>query len=143
MMIGALVTIIAREIRQRIATALAERGSLDYRASYQPVFQWLKPEGSRLTELAERAQVTKQSMGEIVDALERQGYVERVPDPRDRRATLIRRTALGWEVNRIAAEVVREAQREWAAAVGVERYEQAIETLREVVRTLGALDRGK
>jgi DNA-binding MarR family transcriptional regulator len=126
LMIGGLVTVLAQEFRQRVARVLVERGFEDYRPT----------EGSRLTELAERALVTKQSMGETIDALERLGYVERVPDPRDGRAMLIRRTARGWEANRVAVEVVRAAQREWAAVVGGERYAQTLSVLREIVRTL-------
>lgn len=136
LMIGGLVSILGRELSRRVTRELAERGFADYRQTYQAVFQYLRPKGSRLTELAERALLTKQSMGETVDALERLGYVERVPDPSDGRATLIRRTARGREVNRIAAEVVSEAQREWAAIVGEERFVQALSVLREIAHTL-------
>jgi hypothetical protein len=48
--------------------------------------RWLTP-GARITDLAERAQVTKQTAGFLVDQLERAGYVRRVPDPRDARAS--------------------------------------------------------
>jgi DNA-binding MarR family transcriptional regulator len=54
------------------------------------VAQRIGPDGTRLTELAEAAQVTKQTAGFLVDQLERAGYVERVPDPRDAGAKLIR-----------------------------------------------------
>ena len=54
------------------------------------VFGTIEPDGSRLTDLAERARMTKQTVGEVTTDLERLGYVERVPDPRDGRAKIIR-----------------------------------------------------
>ena len=66
--------------------------------------------------LAERAAMTKQSMAELVAHLERHGYVERVPDPSDRRAKLVRATERGGEVYEIARQVVAEMEREWTRA---------------------------
>ena len=57
--------------------------------SHSAVFAQIKAEGSRLTELARGANITPQAMGELVDELEELGYVERRPDPTDRRAKLI------------------------------------------------------
>ena len=57
--------------------------------SHSAVFAQIKMEGSRLTDLARGANITPQSMGELVDELEELGYVERRPDPTDRRAKLI------------------------------------------------------
>jgi DNA-binding MarR family transcriptional regulator len=57
--------------------------------SHSAVFAQINPEGSRLTELARGANMTPQAMGGLVDELEALGYVERRPDPTDRRAKLI------------------------------------------------------
>jgi len=62
---------------------------------HSAVFAQIEPEGSRLTDLAGRANITPQAMGELVDELEELGYVERQPDPSDRRAKLIVLTARG------------------------------------------------
>ena len=59
------------------------------------IAQRIADEGSRLTDLAEQAQVTKQTASLLVTALEREGLVERVPDPADGRASLIRFTRKG------------------------------------------------
>ena len=136
LMIGALLSIPVQVIARRVAAAVAERGFTDYRPTYQPVFQWCRPGGSRLTELAERAGVTKQSMGEIIDVLEQRGYVERVPDPTDRRAILIRRTQRGWEINRVAREVVEQTQQEWAQMLGEERLRSLLDILRQLALLL-------
>ena len=135
LMIGALLSLPMQVISRRVAAALAEHFP-DYRPTYEPVFQWCKPEGSRLTELAERVGVTKQSMGEIIDALEQRGYVERVPDPTDGRAILIRRTELGWEINRVARQLVGEIQQEWMRAVGEEQFGHLLHLLRRLALAL-------
>src|SRR5579863_10230623 len=139
LLIGALLKIPVQVLDRRVAAALAERGFTDHRPTYQPVFQWCRPEGSRLTELAERAGVTKQSMGEIIDVLEQRGYVERIPDPSDGRANLIRRTERGWEVNRIARQVVEQLQQEWAQALGEEQFAQLLHNLRRLAILLDEL----
>src|SRR6476661_9579396 len=72
--------------------------------AHSAVFAQISPEGSRLTELARGANMSPQSMCELVDELEELGYVERRPDPRDRRAKLIVLTRKGREC--IAAGVV-------------------------------------
>jgi DNA-binding MarR family transcriptional regulator len=71
-----------------------------------------------VSELARRAQITKQSMAELVAHLERHGYVERVPDPKDRRARLVKATAKGREVYAIARVVIADLERDWTARLG-------------------------
>jgi DNA-binding MarR family transcriptional regulator len=132
LMIGALLTFPVQVIGRRVTAALVEQGFTDYRHTYQPVFQFCQPEGSRLTELAKHAGITKQSMAEIIDVLEQRGYIERIPDPTDGRAMLIRRTQRGWEINRVAREVVEQIQQEWAQTLGEERFKHLLETLRQL-----------
>src|SRR5919107_902203 len=84
----------------------AERGHPEIRTPHGNVFPYLDTEGTRVSVLAERAQITKQSMAELVAHLERHGYVERVGDPTDGRAKLVRATALGREVYAIAREAI-------------------------------------
>jgi DNA-binding MarR family transcriptional regulator len=63
--------------------------------SHSAVFAQMDPAGSRLSDLARRANMTPQAMGELVDELESLGYVVRGPDPTDRRAKLIVLTRKG------------------------------------------------
>jgi DNA-binding MarR family transcriptional regulator len=63
--------------------------------AHSAVFAQIAPKGSRLTELARRANMSPQAMGELVDELEQLGYVVRRPDPTDRRAKLITLTKKG------------------------------------------------
>src|SRR5712691_8835254 len=66
------------------------------RPAHSGVFAHIDLDGTRLTELANRANMTPQAMGELVDDLEHLGYVRRVPDPSDRRAKLIVPTEVGY-----------------------------------------------
>lgn len=77
-------------------------------------------EGSRLGELADRARVTKQTAGHLVDQLERAGYVTRTPDPTDGRARLVRLTARAYDVVPVANRAVRELLDEWEDRLGPE-----------------------
>ena len=79
---------------------LAERGHADVRPAHGAVFQYLDDTGTTVSVLAERAQMTKQAMAELVRHLETHGYVERIPDPDDRRAKLVLPTEQGREVDR-------------------------------------------
>ena len=123
-MLGALLRVPAQAINARIAADLAAAGHGDLRPAHFSVFQYLEPEGSRLTDLAERAQMTKPSMGELVDHLARHDYVERVADAADGRARIVRRTERGWAVERTARESIRRLEEEWGARLGEERLGQ-------------------
>jgi DNA-binding MarR family transcriptional regulator len=98
-----------RAMNDELIARLAERGHPEVRSAHGAVFQYLDDAGTRVSALAERAGMTKQAMAELVAHLEAHGYVERVPDPADRRAKLVRTTARGRavfaEVRTFVAEV--------------------------------------
>lgn len=131
-MLGALLRIPFQAINSRIVAALSNAGHPDLRPSHFSVFQHLDAQGARVTTLAERAQMTKQAMGELVTDLERRGYVARIPDPSDRRAKLIVRTDRGWDVETIARATVRAVEAEWEAEVGSSRMRQFRQTLEQI-----------
>lgn len=135
-LIGALLIVPFQVIRRRVYDALIEQGYDDLRSAHLPVFQWLDADGSRISVLAEASQMTRQSMGELIDYLERCGYVVRTPDPSDKRATLIQRTERGWEVNRISRAVVEQIEAEWAEELGQEAFAQLVAHLRRLVGVL-------
>jgi DNA-binding MarR family transcriptional regulator len=116
----------------RIAERFEARGHQEVRPPHGNVFQFLDVEGTRVSVLAERAQITKQSMAELVSHLERHGYVERVPDPTDKRAKLVRPTARGREIYEIAREVIAELEAEWTRILGRTR----MRTLRGILEEL-------
>jgi DNA-binding MarR family transcriptional regulator len=100
---------------------LAARGHEVVRAPHGAVFQYLDDAGTTVSVLAGRAQVTKQAMAELVRHLEDHGYVERVPNPQDRRAKLVRTTDRGREVFAVMREQVAELEERVTATLGTGR----------------------
>lgn len=133
--VGLLLYIPYRAMEARVFAAMAAAGYDDFTPAQARVFQRIAPGGSRLTELAEAAQITKQSAGFLVDQLERAGYVERVPDPTDARARLVRVADRGAEAIPLAARVVAEVEAEWTAHLGKHRMQQ----LRQILTRLRAV----
>ena len=132
--LGLLLFIPYRSMESAVLAHLKEHGH-DLPLSQARVFQRIAPAGSRLGELAQAAQVSKQTVGSIVDQLERAGYVKRVPDPTDARARLVLVTDLGRELVELTLPVVREIERAWQAHLGAARTRElrsSLEALREI-----------
>jgi DNA-binding MarR family transcriptional regulator len=121
---GLLLYIPYRCLENRVIDALTRAGYTDITTAQMKIAQRIGPEGTRLTDLAEQAQVTKQTAGFLVDQLEKAGWVERVPDPADKRARLVRFAARGREALPVAAAAVAEVEAEWAAHLGKQRMTQ-------------------
>ena len=98
-----LLDVAAEALLAEFRGELEEAGYDDIRPTHGCVFRFVREEGMRLTELASNAGMTKQSAGELVDDLVELGYVERIPDPADRRAKLICLTERGREAQRSAS----------------------------------------
>ena len=132
--LGLLLFIPYRFMESAVLAALKSHGH-DIPPNQARVFQRIRPGGSRLAELAEAAQASKQTVGSIVDQLERAGYVRRIPDPTDARARLVTLTARGHEIVEISVPVVREIEAAWEAHLGRTRARQlrsALDALREI-----------
>lgn len=112
---------------------LTERGHTEVRSAHGAVFQYLDDTGTTVSVLAERAQMTKQAMAELVRHLETHGYVSRVPDPGDRRAKLVTPTARGHDVITIAQELVPELEKRVSTVLGADRM-QALRHDLEAIR---------
>lgn len=133
--LGLLLFIPHRAMENRIFAALTEAGFDDFTLAQARIMQRIGPHGTRLTELAEASQVTKQTASHLVDQLERTGYVRRTPDPTDARARLVRLAERGLAAQPIAAAVVAEVEAEWRAHLGERRWRQlreALASLREI-----------
>jgi len=113
---------------------LKEAGHPTIRQGHGCVFRFIHEGGSRLTELAESSGLSKQAVGEVVDDLEKLGYAERVPDPQDGRAKVIRLTEQGADAHDTALEIFADIERGWAERYGAER----VETMRKLLEDLAA-----
>jgi DNA-binding MarR family transcriptional regulator len=128
----------------RLYERLAAAGYADTAPSWgHNIFFYLREGGLRLTELAERARTTKQAMLYTVNQLEAAGYVERVPDPTDGRAKIIRLTERGWEVRRVADEIIAGIEEECARRLGERKMRHFEDLMKEVSGVLREdLERG-
>jgi DNA-binding MarR family transcriptional regulator len=124
------------ELNAQLIERVAERGYEDVRPALSVVFQHMRDEGSRITEISERAQLTKQTVVYLVNELERLGYVERVPDPADGRAKLVRQTKRGEEAVAEARRVAVDIEREIEQRFGKRRTAELRGLLEELHDTL-------
>ncbi|MBB4904991.1 MarR family winged helix-turn-helix transcriptional regulator [Actinophytocola algeriensis] len=132
---GLLLYIPYRSLENRVVQALHDAGYRDITTAQMKIVQRIGPGGTRLTDLAEQAQVTKQTAGFLVDQLEKAGWVERVPDPTDKRARLVRISGRGADALPIAAAAVAEVEAEWATHLGkrhLAQLRQILGKLREI-----------
>ena len=94
--LGRLLLEAHRALGAELVATLTERGYPDARPGHAAVFLHIdRRSGTRLTELARRARMTKQGMMLVVDDLEERGYVRRVPDVEDARAKVVRTASAG------------------------------------------------
>ena len=133
---------LLNEVKVAAVRKLFERLRLEgfshVREGHGCVFGFIDIErGSRLTELAERAGLTKQAVGEAVAEMESFGYVERVPDPGDKRATIIKLTPSGLEACLTGRRIFAEIEREWAEEFG----EELLAKMREAAERIAASER--
>jgi DNA-binding MarR family transcriptional regulator len=120
--IGRLLQRAARDFNARALEKLHARGHTALTLAHTNLLPHLEVDGERINRLAERAGMTKQAAGQLVQDLEANGYVERRPDPTDARAALVTFTPAGWRYLLDAQEVKREIEREYRAALGKKRW---------------------
>jgi DNA-binding MarR family transcriptional regulator len=127
--LGVLLFIPSRAMEAATMEGLARAGYTDMTVAQARIAARVAPGGSRVTELAEAAHVTRQNAGFLVEQLERAGYVERVPDPADGRARLVRIAARGHAARAAVLPVLAEVEAQWLAHLGPQRMTQLRETL--------------
>lgn len=136
--VGQLLVRLLGEFRRELLAAAAARGYSNIRPAHLHITGNVGTKGIRLTVLAERAQLSLGTTSELVKEMEGMGYLERRPDPSDRRAKLIVPAPRGLMLLQEASQKVEEMEREWARAVGETRLEEALQTLDELLLALRA-----
>jgi DNA-binding MarR family transcriptional regulator len=112
--------------------ALSDARYPGLRTRHYRLLSFIPDDGIRLTRVAEQSGLTKQALAQALAPLEAGGYLDVVPDPADRRARVVRRTARGHEVVEAVLELQGTFEEAWAAQVGPDRWAAAREVLVEL-----------
>jgi DNA-binding MarR family transcriptional regulator len=130
--LGALLRHPYEWMSEGLYPALAARGFDDVRPAFSVVLRNLPATGARVSDLAARAGMTKQSMGYLVDQMLAAGLVDIAPDPQDRRANTVRLTTRGEQVVASGIELSKRFEAHLAQLVGARKIEQLRSILLEI-----------
>jgi DNA-binding MarR family transcriptional regulator len=133
MPLGTLMNAAARRLGARLDEALEQAGFADIRTAHAVVFQFIEPAGSRLSDLARSANMTKQAMGELVRYLQAHGYVTVTPDGEDRRTKRVTLTEPGRRVIEVGVRVIDDYEERLERSIGIEALRSLRSTL-ELIR---------
>jgi len=122
---------IATDFRDRVRQGLRDKGHC-LQPAHSSVIVHLKMQGSRLTELADRAGMTKQAMGKMIDELESIGYLEKAADPGDGRAKMIRFTDKGLGLLKDSSVIVDGIWQAYTDMIGEQRLQNIRDELVEL-----------
>jgi DNA-binding MarR family transcriptional regulator len=137
-LIGLLLRLLYQHYAQDIDAALREAGFGDIRPPHANVFPFVPAEGITVSGLAELARVRKQTMAQAVDQLERMGYVERRPNPDDRRSRLVFLTERGEAVRPVTHATAARVEERWAELTSPEELEALRASLLRLLTELRA-----
>jgi DNA-binding MarR family transcriptional regulator len=137
-LIGLLLRLLHQHYAQHIDAALSEAGFGDLRPAHANVFPFVPPDGISVSDLAALARMRKQSMAEAVEQLETMGYVERRPNPRDRRSRLVFLTDRGAAVRPITHAAAARVEEHWAERTSPEELEAMRASLLHLLTELRA-----
>ena len=139
-LLGLLLRLVHQHWALDIDAALNAAGFGDIRASHASVFPFVPPKGTTVSELAKRAHVRKQTMAQAVEELEQMGYVDRRPDPGDRRARRVFLTPRGKKIPTVAVTAGRDVEARWAQLTSPRRIETLRRSLHALLTELQLLD---
>lgn len=141
--IGRLLLRAQRAFSERALQKLRQGGHTRLSMVHTTLLPHLDVNGTQTTVLAERAGITKQAAGRVIADLEREGYVQRLPDPTDQRASIIVFTDAGRQYLVDAYHVKKEIEQEYTDLLGAERMQQFRNTLEELLGAHNALTHPK
>jgi len=133
--IGRLLLRANRAFSEQALRKLRQRGHTRLSMTHTTLLPHVDVNGTQATVLAEKAGITKQAAGRIIADLEREGYVQRLPDPADQRAAIIVFTDAGRQFLVDAYHVKKEIEAGYTALLGEERMQQFREMLEDLLRS--------
>jgi DNA-binding MarR family transcriptional regulator len=138
--IGQLLVRLLREFRDDLAAPRAQAGYGDVRETHFQIFGNIRMGGVRLTELADRAQLSLAATSELVNDLVDLGYLTRRPDPADGRAKLIDLTKRGQALMTDAGDRVIDIEHRWSEIVGDKNFAHMTRTMQRLLDELDPKD---
>lgn len=136
--LGALLRQPYEQMSTWLYAELARRGHDDVRPAFSAVLRNLPAGGARVSDLAQRAGMAKQSMGYLVEQMAGAGLVEVVPDALDRRANTVRLTERGNAVVHMGLELSRQYEAHFGELLGERKMAQLRALLEELAGQLDA-----
>lgn len=131
-MIGALLRFPWEAVQDHMLERLHREGFTDIDPSYLIVVQYPGPQGERPSDLAARLRISKQALNHLLGQLEHLGYLERQPDPDDKRSKRIALTPRGTRAGTVMRQAVSEMEDTWARQLGPKRFAQLRALLEEL-----------
>lgn len=125
-----------RALQADMVQTLHRRGHPEIKPAHNSVFGTLAADGSRAIDMAERAGITRQSMGEVIREMVGLGILEMRPDPEDRRAKLVTYTEHGAWVATDGYEHLIELEELFRAEFGGAEYDIARDVLARIAAVL-------
>ena len=116
---------------------IEDLGVNDFRLSDVQVIARLPTSGTRITDIAARAGITKQAAGKLVTSLEERGYVKRLADPNDGRAQRVVLSERGWKLLRAARTAIDAIEADWVQVIGASEMKRLKQTLLKLSDTFG------
>jgi len=132
--IGALLRYAWQRVRERIYVGVRKDGYSDLNRAHVSVFRYEGLDGRRPSQLAESLQITKQSVNDLLRYLEKHGYLESVPDTKDKRARLMRLTPRGRRLDSVVRTHAAAAERELAQELGEPAFHALYDMLLKIRR---------
>ncbi|PXY32569.1 MarR family winged helix-turn-helix transcriptional regulator [Prauserella muralis] len=130
----ALLATSFRAVMDRVHDQLAADGFADVRPAHGFVFQYLSLRGgATAVEIGEHLGITKQAAVQLVDELDRRGYVERRPHPSDGRSRVVTLAPRGWACVHRVVELWAGLERQWEDLLGTERLAQLRDDLGRLI----------
>ena len=136
--VGALMRAGWQWVRARVYNGVLAAGYDDLNPAHVGLFRYPTLDGLRPTEIAERMQITKQSVHNLLTHLEDRGYIERQPDPSSKRSRIVRLSLKGRRLEREVRSQARQAEEEIAATLGPRQFAQLRDALEGLIPRLDA-----
>ena len=116
--VGAALRLATEVVREEIFARVQDAGHPGFTGATFPLWRFEGLDGRQPSDIARTSGLSKQAVNDQLGALERHGYLERVPHPADGRARIVRLTERGWQLDRAVRAAAQQVEEAWSLDVG-------------------------